>query len=101
MNLDIINKKFREVVSQPGIYNQLKVSKNVVAQYRWKLKRGVHISIDKQLSVIHAAGVRLDIYEYRDQDLVAAIEFALRSSQAARGMGAAYLLEKWKAGNMQ
>jgi hypothetical protein len=96
MNLEQINKIFAEVINRPGIYHQLNIPKNNVAQYRWKLKRGIHITVDKKLSVLQRAGYNMQAFEWTDKDLVDAIRFALRQGDAARQMGAEYLFEKWK-----
>jgi hypothetical protein len=96
MNIQIINHEFQKVVNTRGIFQKLGVSKNVVAQYRWKLKLGIHISLDKKLWVLQKAGCRLDVYEYTDADLVRVIDYTIRVSQHTRAMGAAYVLEKFK-----
>lgn len=96
MNVGIIHTEFERVVNLRGINHKLGVSKSVVAQYRWKLKLGINITLDKKLRVLQKAGCRLEVYEYTDADMVKAIEYTLKASQHTRAMGAAYLLEKFK-----
>lgn len=96
MNLKQIDEAFAEVVRRPGIYHQLKVKKNNVAQYRWKLKRGIHITLDKKVSILQRAGFNMQVFEFTDKDMVDLIRFVFRTSEAAREMGAEYLFEKWK-----
>jgi hypothetical protein len=97
MNIEKVHNAFKEVIGKPGIYHKLNIPKNNVAQYRWKLKRNVYITIDKKLWVLQRAGYRLESFQYTDKDVVEAIRFAISASQVTRNMGAEYLFEKWKA----
>jgi hypothetical protein len=97
MNIEKVHETFSEMINIPGIYRRLKITKNNVAQYRWKLKRGVHITIDKKLLLLQRAGYHLDSFKYTDRDLAEAIRFTIRASNATKNMGPEYLLEKWKA----
>ncbi|THU34249.1 hypothetical protein FAM09_24840 [Niastella caeni] len=97
MNIEKVHIAFKQVIGTPGIYHKLNIPKNNVAQYRWKLKRNVHITIDKKLWVLQRAGYRLESFQYTDKDVVEAIRFAINASQATKKMGAEYILEKWKS----
>lgn len=96
MNVHLIEKAFAELVGKPGIHHQLKIPKNNVAQYRWKLKRGKRITLDKQIRVLQKAGYRMEMFEYADKDMVEFARFILRAASSSKEMGAEYLLEKWK-----
>jgi len=96
MNIEKVHSAFKEVIATPGIYHKLNIPKNNVAQYRWKLKRNVNITLDKKLWVLQRAGYRLESFQYTDKDMVAAIRFVINASQATRNMGAEYLYEKWR-----
>lgn len=96
MNIDNIHNVFEKTILMPGIYRKIGIPKNNVAQYRWKLKRGIKITIDKKLWVLQRAGYRFESLQYTDKDLVDILTFALNASQATRNMGPQYLLEKWK-----
>lgn len=96
MNIEKIHAVFKEVISIPGIYHKLGIPKNNLAQYRWKLKRKIHITIDKKLWVLQRAGYRLESFQYTDADVIAAIRFAIDAAQSTRNMGAEYVFEKWK-----
>lgn len=96
MNIEKVHAAFKEVIARPGIYYQLGIPKNNVAQYRWKLKRGVNITLNKKLWVLQRAGYRLESFQFTDADVIDAIKFAINASQATRNMGAEYVFEKWK-----
>lgn len=98
MTTEYIDKAFAEVVSRRGVYQLLMVSKNCVAQYRWKLKRNIHITLDKKLSIIQRAGIRSEHHaEYTHQQVVEIVQFALTCSVHTKTMGPAYVLEKANA----
>ena len=97
MNIELIHQAFECVVNERGIYHKLKIPKNNVAQYRWKLKRGIHITIDKKLSVLQKAGYRLEVFEYSDHDLIEVIKFTIKSGQVAKELGPEYILSKYKS----
>jgi hypothetical protein len=99
MNIEKVHTAFKEVISIPGIYHKLGIPKNNLTQYRWKLKRGINITLDKKLSVLQRAGYRLESFQFTDSDVISAISFSVKASQATRNMGAEYIFEKWKLTN--
>lgn len=96
MNIEQIHFAFSEVVNTRGIYNVLGVPKNNVAQYRWKLKRNIHITLDKKLYVLQKAGYRVEQFQYTDAHLLDIVKFTIKAAQNTRDMGAEYVLDKWK-----
>lgn len=96
MNIEKVHSAFKEVIAIPGIYHKLNIPKNNIAQYRWKLKRNINITLNKKLSVLQRAGYRLESFQWSDKDVVEAIKFVINASQATRNMGAEYLFEKWR-----
>lgn len=96
MNIEKVHAAFKEVIATPGIYHKLGIPKNNLAQYRWKIKKGINVTLNKKLWVLQRAGYRLESIQYTDADVIAAITFALNASQATRNMGPEYVFEKWK-----
>lgn len=96
MNIEKVHAAFKETIAIPGIYHKLNIPKNNVAQYRWKLKRGVNITLNKKLWVLQRAGYRLESFQFTDKDVIEAIRFVINVSQTTRNMGAEYVFEKWK-----
>lgn len=95
MNIEILEKAFSELINIRGIHHKLQVKNNYVHQLRFKLKKGIHVSLDVKLRLLQKSGWRQDDKIYNRKDLVSIINFWKRSGKAARAMGTEYVIDKW------
>lgn len=97
MNTDVIEKEFEKLLAKRGIYKMLGITSGDVRNYRYKLANGEPIKLETKLKLLQKSGWRQDDVKYTTQDLVSLINFYNKTSQAARNMGAEYVIEKWAA----
>ncbi|RYZ61454.1 MAG: hypothetical protein EOO14_05000 [Chitinophagaceae bacterium] len=95
MNATVIDTAFNDYLFKPGMYKSMRITRAHQHVLRNQLRNKKFISLDKKLLLLQRAGWRSDGYQYTHTDLVEAVRFALRQSEAAKSMGAEYLVEKF------
>lgn len=98
MTTQSIDSAFADLLTRRAVGKTLGISANYVAQLRHKLRTGIPVSLEKKMELLQKSGWRQGDQQYTQKDMVAAVNYALKSSKAAREMGAEYLVEKFLAG---
>lgn len=97
MNVKSIDKAFKELIEQRGIYKKLGVSSGLIRTYRYNLVNAISISTDTKLDLLKKSGWREDDQQYTRKDLISLLNFYKKTSETARNAGPEYVIEKWEA----
>lgn len=92
-----IDDLFLKALKRHGAAKELGISVTYKSSLLYKQKNGQRISLDVKVKILKRAGLLPDGVFFSRADVISIINFTIRTSQAARDFGAAYVLEKWQS----
>ena len=100
MNLQQINKSFEKLLDKGGdgvaLRKKIKMSAAQAATYRHDINTDSPISLEKKIIWLQRAEIKIaDEKQFTKKDLVAVANLVIKSSKAAKEMGAEYIVEKF------
>lgn len=90
-----IDIAFCQLMSQPLVGRKLGISSRHAAQLRYLARRGHHVSLRRKISLLQKSGWQASPKHYTRVDLVDLVSFALQQSNAAKELGAEYIVGKF------
>jgi len=96
MDIDVIDKEFKKLISQRNVGPKLGETNNYIKQLRYKDKNGIGIGMETKIRLLQKSGWKQEDGTFTRKDLVSLLNFYKRTSQAARDMGPEYVIDKWQ-----
>jgi hypothetical protein len=97
MEISALDEAFSKLLAERGVHTKLGITSEYVRTLRNKLKNGIEIGYNTKKRLLQKSGWSEEAYEFTRMDMLSFLKFYRNTSEAARKLDDAYVLDKFLA----